>query len=164
MNNVTLSGRVCNVPKIRVLKINGKNISICNFTIAIMEGLPENGMYSSSNTDFIECVCFNSEALAINANFIKGSKITCIGKIKNHFFEDSNRTKHFTNILVLSQVEFGDTASAFDKNVDKKKAVDLSISSNITDVLALYESVCDNGYLCIDEDEYYRIAMENFCS
>lgn len=163
MNVVTISGRICNVPKLRVLKIKEQTITICNFTLASMDGIAEADDHNVFNTDFIECVCFNSEALALNANFIKGSKINCIGKIKNHFHEDSNRTKHSSHVLILSQVEFGDSLSAFSKNSDKKKSLDYSITSNFSDILSLYNTVCDNGYLCIDEDEYYRIAMEYCC-
>ncbi len=163
MNNVMISGRICCVPKIRVLNINGKSINICNFTIATVDDVGENDSHDSTNTDFIECICFDKNAITLNANFINGSKIACIGKLKNHYFEDSNRTKHFTQILVLSQVEFGDTMSAFDRNTDKKKSVDLSIASNLKDILSLYDTVCENGYLCVDEDEYYRIAISNYC-
>lgn len=162
MNNVTISGRICNVPKIRILKLHQSTVTICNFTVASMDGIADDGDHTLSNTDFFECICFNKEALMVNANFIKGSKISCAGKIKNFHFEDGNQTKHFTQILVLTQVEFGDSATAFDKNVDKKKSLDLSINSNLSEILELYDSVVDNGYLCIDEDEYYRIAMGNF--
>ena len=163
MNVVMISGRICCVPKIRILDINGKAVNICNFTIATVNGIGEDDVHDNTNTDFIECICFNREALAVNANMIKGSKITCTGQIRNYFFEDSNRTKHYTNMLVLSQVEYGDTSSAFDRNTDKKKSVDLSIASNLQDVLSLYDKVRDSGYLCIDEDDYYRIAMAGYC-
>ena len=82
--------------------------------------------------------------------------------IKNHFHEDCNGTKHFTQILVLSQVEYADSTSAFDKNADKRKAMDLSIHSNLDDVLAVYKMIVSHGYLCLDEDEYYRIAMSRY--
>lgn len=162
MNNVTLTGRIFNVPRIRVLRIDGKAVNICNFTIAVADGISEQGSFSEHNTDFFECVCFGDAALAVNANFIKGSKISCYGKVKNHFFEDANRTKHFTQVFVVYQVEFGDTSSAFDKNTEKKKSIDLSVISELKDVTDLFGRICDNGYLCIDEDEYYRIAMDNF--
>lgn len=162
MNNLTLTGRVCNVPKIRVLNVGGKTINICNFTIAVADGLAPGDKYSQKNLDFFECVCFNESALALNANFIKGAKISCAGKLKNHFFEDANRTKHFTQVIVVLQVEYGDTASVFDKNVDGRKAVDMSIVNDFNEVMALYDLVCDHGYLVIDEDDYYKIAMDNY--
>ena len=163
MNNVMISGRISNVPKLRVLNIDGQSISICNFTIATVDDVGEDGVHDVTNTDFIECICFDREASVLNANFIKGSKITCIGKLKNYFFEDSNRTKHFTQMLILSQVEYGDTFAVFDRNTDKKKSVDMSIACNLKEILSLYNTVRDNGYLCVDEDEYYRIAMANYC-
>lgn len=162
MNNVTLTGRVFNVPKIRVLRINGKAVNICNFTVAVADGIPEDGGNAEHNTDFFECVCFDDTALAINANFVKGAKIACYGKVKNHYFEDANRTKHFTNVFVLYQVEYGDSASVFEKNVEKKKCLDMSVQSDLKDVTDLFDQVCDKGYLLIDEDEYYRIAMDNY--
>ncbi|MGO4970510.1 single-stranded DNA-binding protein [[Clostridium] aminophilum] len=161
MNSVTVSGRICCVPKIRLLQMGGKTVNVCNFTIASVDGMAEDELHNSQNTDFFECICLNREAITINSKFMKGSKILAQGKLKNHFFEDGNKTKHFTNVLLLTHVEFGDTASACDR--DQNTSLDLSIESNVNDIKALYETVCDNGYLCVDEDEYYRIAMDNFC-
>lgn len=160
MNNLSVTGRVCNVPKIRILQIEDKTINICNFTIAVSDGISEEGYQDKKNMDFFECICFNDAALAFNANFIKGSKISCTGKVKNHYFEDANRTKHFTQILVLSQIEFGDTLSVLSRG-SKRKAVDMSITSDYNNIKALYDLICDNGYLCIDEDDYYKIATDN---
>lgn len=37
MNSVVLSGRICTVPKIKLLQIEGKSVSMCVFTIAVAE-------------------------------------------------------------------------------------------------------------------------------
>lgn len=162
MNQIMISGRVFNIPKLRIIQIDGRRLTVCNFTVAVTNGIEENDDYKASNIDFFECICFDEAAMQINANFMKGSKITCSGSVKNHFFEDANKTRHFTNVLLLSYVEFGDTASAFYISTNKKKQTDKAIILSYDKIAALFDLMCEKGYLCIDEDEYYRLAMNNF--
>lgn len=165
MNNMILGGRVCSIPKIKVLQLEDQSISICTFTLAVVDGVFElngnEGVYSDGKVDFFQCIAFGNSAQMINANFIKGSKIICKGKMKNHFFEDTNRTKHFTQALVVDQAEFGDTEAVFSKYSGRKKPMELSIVSDLKEICKLYESICSKGFLCIDEDEYYKIAISN---
>lgn len=37
MNSVIVSGRICTIPKIKLLQIEGKSVSMCVFTIAVAE-------------------------------------------------------------------------------------------------------------------------------
>lgn len=164
MNNVVISGRVCTIPKIRVLQLGTASVSICTFTIAVVDAKfnsqNENEAYTEESVDYFECITFNEAASMVNRNFVKGSKIICSGKLKNHYFEDANRTKHFTQVFVVNKVEFGDTEAVFKKYSDKKSA-ELSIVSDLMEIDILYKKVCSYGYLCIDEDDYYKIAMSN---
>lgn len=163
MNNVVMGGRVCTIPKIRVLQLGTTSVSICTFTIAVVDAkfsFQKENEYQGENVDYFECITFNEAASIVNRNFVKGSKIICSGKLKNHHFEDANQTKHFTQVFVVSNVEFGDTEAVFKKYSDKK-SVELSIVSDLREIDILYKKVCDYGYLCIDEDDYYKIAMSN---
>ena len=102
MNSVVLSGRVCTIPKIKLLQVADKPVSMCVFTIAVADGVfaaDNQALLDESNIDYFECVAFDEAAIMINANFVKGSKIICRGRMKNHVFDDVNGTKHFTNVL-----------------------------------------------------------------
>lgn len=165
MNNVVFNGRLCTIPKIRIFQIDGNSVSMCVFTIAVADGIfdakESEGIYSDGNVDFFECVAFNDAAQMINSNFVKGSKIICRGKLKNHYFEDTNRTRHFTQVFVAEQVEFGDTEAVFSKYAGKKKPMELSVLSDMREIHEVYKKICDRGFVCVDEDDYYRIAMAN---
>ena len=163
MNNMILSGRICTIPKIKLLQLEGKSVSMCVFTISVAEMLGENvdSASESPGHDFFECVAFENSARLINSNFVKGSKIICRGKMRNHIFADANQTKHFTQVFVIEQVEYGDTESVFDKNSTKGKPLELIIAADMKEVMKLYNKVCENGFLCIDEEDYYRVAMSN---
>ena len=162
MNSTILSGRVCTIPKIKLLQIEEKSVSMCIFTVAVTDGVydtEKQNLIEQQNIDYFECVAFNEAAKLINANFVKGSKIICRGKMKNHFFTDANQTKHFTHVFAIEQAEFGDTPSAFDKNGGKKKSIELSVAADLKVIFETYNKVCENGFLCIDEEDYYKIAM-----
>lgn len=162
MNSVVLSGRVCTIPKIKLLQVADKPVSMCVFTIAVADGVfaaDNQALLDESNIDYFECVAFDEAAIMINANFVKGSKIICRGRMKNHVFDDVNGTKHFTNVFLAEQVEFGDTTAAFEKGGGKKKSIELSVVSDLKMIFNTYKKVCENGFLCIDEEDYYKIAM-----
>ena len=144
MNMTVLSGRVCTIPKIKLLQIEEQQVSICLFTVAIVDGVFATQDYKmeETNIDYFECVAFGEAAIMINANFVKGSKIICKGRMKNHIFNDVNGTKHFTNVFVV-----------------RKKSIELSVVSDLQMLFNTYKKVCENGFLCIDEEEYYKIAM-----
>ena len=159
MNMTVLSGRVCTIPKKKLLQIEEQQVSICLFTVAFVDGVFATQDYKmeETNIDYFECVAFGEAAIMINANFVKGSKIICKGRMKNHIFNDVNGTKHFTNVFVVEQAEFGDTDAAFEKG--RKKSIELSVVSDLQMLFNTYKKVCENGFLCIDEEEYYKIAM-----
>ncbi|MDD3414213.1 MAG: single-stranded DNA-binding protein [Lachnospiraceae bacterium] len=165
MNNVVMGGRICTIPKIRVLQLGDKPVSVCTFTIAISDAKFETeitkDMYTEGSIDYVECISFDDAASKINQYFAKGFKIICSGKIKNHYFEDANCTKHFTQVLMVNHAEFGDTEAVFNKYSDKKKAPELSIVSDLKEIDLLFQKVCSHGYLCIDEDDYFKLAMNN---
>jgi len=162
MNQFFITGRVYKVPVTNILSItgnDGKKINMCNFIIAINDG-NNNDVDDNNKRDFIQCVCLNELALSFSKNFCEGAKISCSGKLKNYSFADSNRTKHFTHYLLVTQFEFGDSQNSLS---DKGSSDFLFLSDSKND-LKLLAAANDNGYLCIDESDYYRLAMDSFFS
>lgn len=78
MNSVILSGRICTVPKIKLLQIEGKSVSMCVFTIAVAEMCCEfdNADPVKNRYDYFECVAFENAARLINSNFDTYNSLT----------------------------------------------------------------------------------------
>lgn len=164
MNSLIICGRICAVPKFVIINVGSETVAVCKYVVAVSgPGLDYNvdivkDVYDESKVDIFECLAVKRTAQMINDNFVKGSKILLKGRLKNYRFEDSNSTKHFTNIILTEQAEFGDTESAFHKIVQKNKSADLAIVSDLREVESIYERLCAEGLLCIDENDYYYLA------
>ena len=164
MNISVLAGRLCTVPQLSIISLEGKTVCACKFVIAVCDGIfdYEDDVKKRSideKADFFQCVAFVKAASMINGNFMKGSKIICTGDFRNHKFEDANGTKHFTNIFLVHQAEFGDTEAVIKKFMGKKKSPEMTIISDLRELENAYESACNEGFLCLDENDYYKIAM-----
>lgn len=164
MNISMLAGRLCTVPQLSLIPLEEKTVCACKFVIAVCDGIfdYEDETQTQSmdeKVDFFQCVTFDNAASMINGNFMKGSKIICAGKFCNHKFEDVNGTKHFTNIFLVHQAEFGDTEAVIKKFTGKKKSSEMTIISDLRELETAYEKVCNEGFLCLDENDYYKIAM-----
>jgi single-stranded DNA-binding protein len=164
MNNAVLGGRICTVPKIRLIRLSDKSINVCSFVLAVVDGVYDAGdgkALENKNLDFFECISFADVATMINNNFVKGCKILLSGKFKNFCFADCNKTRHFTQVYVIDHVEFGDTESAFKKDRGNNRTVECMIEANLKDVFNAYSDVVASGFLCVDEEDYYRLAFNS---
>lgn len=164
MNLTITSGRICTVPELTIMSIGDTTVCACKFVLAVCDGLTnyeEGRHYDVGDVDFFECIAFGEAAKVINGNFVKGSKIVCRGKMKNHRFEDANKTKHVTNVLLVEYAEFGDTESVMEKPYGKKKALEMSVIADLNELNRIFEMVCANDFLCINETDYYNIAISN---
>jgi single-stranded DNA-binding protein len=112
------------------------------------------------NVDFFECISFGAVASMINGSFVKGCKVILTGKFKNYCFYDCNKTRHFTQVFVISRIENGDTASSFEKNVGSK-SMEKTIEADLKDIYDSFDEVVKSGFVCVDEDDYYRLAFNS---
>lgn len=154
MNVVILNGRLFTLPKISFLQItDSRSIMACKFVISVKEQKMQFGPVGEENTDvernidFFECIAFGEAASLLNRHFCKGEKVIIRGQVKNFTFHDANRTPHFTNIIVVEQVEHGDSGS-----------IDISIAADMKETDTIFKEICRAGFLCVDEDDYYKIA------
>lgn len=164
MNTSIYVGRVCTIPKVAVIQLDGKSVLVCKFVIAVPDGIfdySDKSNFKEGEVDFFECVAFGCIGKMISENYAKWSKIVIKGKMKNHRFSDVNNTKHFTNFLLVESAEYGDTEAVLGKTSGKRKPIERAIVSELKELGKLYTQICENGYLCIDEDNYYNIAMMN---
>lgn len=157
MNYGMFSGNLCTVPSVSIIPIGEKKkIFICKFIICTNEIVDDKRKY-----DFFECVAFEGTAKAVCDGFFKGAKINVFGKIKNFTFKDINNTAHFTNIVLAEHIEFGDSHLPIESAKNQTGVVSFPIIAELEEMDRLYGEACENGFLCIDENDYYYIALNN---
>lgn len=164
MNKVIECGRMIADPEITFVPIGNQTIFVSRFCIMVKEdSFSCDDQPEEELTDYFECIAFDDAAKKIVDCFPRGAKIILSGILKNHLFEDSNGTKHYTNIIVISDAEFGDTPSARMRVVGGKKAndPDKNICVDLRKAEEKFRILCDNGFLAIKEDDYFDIAIRN---
>lgn len=156
MNIVILDGRLFTIPKMSFLQVtDSRSIMVCKFVLSVKEQKmqyepsdeEDRDSCTKGDIDFFECIAFEETAKLLKCHFCKGEKVIIRGQVKNFIFEDANRTPHFTNIIVVEQVECGDSGS-----------IDISIAADLKKTEANFKEICKAGFLCVDEDDYYKIA------
>lgn len=151
MNYGMFTGVLCTIPSVAIIPIGERDeIFICKFVICTNEYVE-----GKIHCDFFECVAFEDTAKAVHDGFRKGVRINAFGKVKNFTFKDANNTPHFTNIVLAEHVELGDNIT------DPPEAGNISVIAELKEMDRMYKEVCDNGFLCIDENDYYYIALNN---
>lgn len=97
MNNVTLMGRICNVPE---LKHTQSGNAVTNFNLAV------NRRFNKEETDFITIVAWRKTAEFICNYFGKGSMIALQGSIQTRQYEDRQGNKRTAFEVVAEQAYF----------------------------------------------------------
>ena len=101
MNKVSLVGRVCKDPEI---KMTTNQTPYCNFTIAVDRKFKDaNGQRQA---DFISCVAWRQTASFIQKYFRKGSRIGICGSIQTRTYEDQNGQKRYITEVLVEEAEF----------------------------------------------------------
>lgn len=95
MNNAVISGRLTATPE---LKKTSTGKSVMNFCVAVRR--------TKENTDFIECVAWETSAAFVKQHFKKGDWIEVTGSIQTRTYEQNGAKRKAVEILVNS-VGFG---------------------------------------------------------
>ena len=163
MNLTILTGRLCTEPKMSIVQLWERDIVVCKFVIGITPGTYEQDAEENiqNQFDYLQCITFGEAASRIKTEFYKGCKVNVMGKVKNYEFEDINKTAHYTNIVLVDQIECGDTISAINPITGRKTSSDISTISNFKEMEVGFQMMCEKGFLCIDENDYYKIATMN---
>lgn len=155
MNSSFVLGTICTIPKTQMISVGDDPTTICTFVVAV-ESTTENEDY-----EFFECCAFGHTAISVTNKFAKNSKVLIRGKFKNFKFEDQLNNKHFTNILCIESVEYGDSMSEID-GIKKKKSDAAFINTKYHQIDEMYIKAQNNGFNLIDEGDYYRLALSLF--
>lgn len=101
LNKVILMGRLTKDPELRY---TGSGKAVCSFAVAVNNGCGEN-----RQTDFINCVAWQSRAEFLSKYFSKGSMVIVVGRLTTRSWQDnSGKTNHVTEVTA-EEVSFGET-------------------------------------------------------
>lgn len=98
MNLTVLTGRITKEIELKKTP-NGK--SVVSFTIAVTR--------DKENTDFINCVAWNTTADLLHTYCGKGSMVGIQGKIQTRNYDDANGKKIYITEVLADRIEFLDT-------------------------------------------------------
>lgn len=139
LNSCVFMGRLTADPELRKASINGDDVSVTSFSIAVQR--PYNKNAENQTADFINCVAWRGLADIVCNHFSKGNRIVVTGRMQTRTVknEESNTSRTFTELL-CNTVDF----------VDLKK--DSATNSNNTNSYNSY-SEPSNSVDDAEEDE-----------
>lgn len=108
INKVILMGRITRDPEIRH---TGTGRAVCNFTVAI-----DNGYGQNRQTDFINCVAWNTQAEFMEKYFTKGMMIIVAGRISTRSWEGQDGKRNYATEVIANEISFGETKRARNEN------------------------------------------------
>ncbi len=160
MNCFFGSGRIITEPTSAFLQ---NNIFIVKFCLSCSADylFLRNQDIEESHYNFFQCVAFDDVAKQIVEYYDRGVKVSIQAVLENFPFKDSNGTPHFTNILLVNQIEYNDNAAQSFKLAPRKRNMEKVMVSELAKIDALYKEVCEKGFLCINESDYYNMAISN---
>jgi len=93
MNYVALKGNVTRDPEIKVLNINGKSVTVCNFTLAVSRKFKKANGDTEQDTTFVSCEVWDTGAEILGKYVVKGDPLLIEGTLKTESWEDKEGKK-----------------------------------------------------------------------
>lgn len=104
MNLVVLVGRLTADPEIR--RNNDK--AVAKFSLAVNRRFKREG---EAEADFFNVVAFGKTAEFMEKYFRKGMKAVVTGELRNNHYKDNNGVKHYSEQVIVSNIEFAESKS-----------------------------------------------------
>ncbi len=108
INKAIIMGRLTRDPEVRT---TGSGKSVCNFSVAVDSGYGDN-----RQTEFINCVAWQSQADFVGRYFTKGMMIIVIGRISTRSWEGQDGRKNYSTEIIASEVSFGESKKSREAN------------------------------------------------
>ena len=153
LNYMVICDRICTVPVVKIIPTAGEKIYICKYVVCVPDGMAPNEL---EKANFYECVAFGNCAEKVVDGCSKGTKVVAVGKMVNHFFKDGNGTPHFTNIFVTTHLEVADPCTARSSSSLERASAAISEFKEVDEA---FQKICSQGFLCVDENDYYNLAV-----
>lgn len=114
MNVVILSGNLGQDPEIRIAQSGN---TVASFSLAVRRKVQKDG---EDISDWFNCTAFGKKAEFCEKYLHKGSRVMVVGEIQNNNYEDKNGTKHYSNQVIISNIEFGESKKASEQNTESE--------------------------------------------
>lgn len=141
MQSTMMLGRIAMEPAFKIVKKEDKEIHICRSLIAVHR---YDYVKKKSVADFFQTVCFGNKAEYMAKAFSSGDKISLTGEFRNYNYKDVNGTKHYTNYILIRNLE-----RVFGNEKGKEDSVGLYNQDDM-DISFMVE----NDFLLISEDMF----------
>ena len=124
MNLVVFVGRFTSDPEIRR---NGDK-TIGKFSLAVSRKFKREG---EADADFFNCVVFGKTAEFLEKYFHKGMKAVVTGELRNNHYTDTNGTKHYSEQVVVNNIEFAESKSTSTPPADNSGFIPMDIGEEL---------------------------------
>ena len=118
MNKVMLIGRLTAKPELRY---TNSNIPYTRFTVAVNRIVSKDG---NRETDFIPVIVWRKQAENVCNYLDKGAQVAVEGKIQTGSYDDKDGNKRYTTDIVADNVQFLESKSARNNNIDTSSPYD----------------------------------------
>jgi single-strand DNA-binding protein len=104
LNKIVIMGRLTNAPELKVTT-SGKNV--VSFSVAVDRDFK--GQNGEKETDFINCVAWQSTAEFISKYFNKGSMAVISGRLQTRKYETQDGKKGTATEVIVENIYFGES-------------------------------------------------------
>ena len=162
MNVFCGSGKLVTEPSFKILH---NDVYVSSFCLACtsdyLYGKEKSKKKEDVQYNFFQCLAFGDIAKQIVNSFSIEMKVSIQANVENYNWKDSNGTPHFTQILLVHQMEC-DNVNNSQKAGAKKVGDNLTLVTDSFSVSKQFDEACDAGFLLLDESDYYNLAISNF--
>jgi len=100
MNKVILRGNLARDPEVKVLDLNGRSVTVANFTIAVSRFFKKANGERDKDTTFIACEAWDTGAETLGKYCVKGDPLLIEGSIKTENWEKDGQKMSRTKVRV----------------------------------------------------------------
>lgn len=134
MNQITLTGRLTEAPKI-TYSAGTEPVAHAVFNFAVPDMSMKRDEAGNYPTDFFRCTCWNKLAEVVEKHCDKGTKLLIVGRLKNNNYEKDGQ-KVYSNEIIVDSLEF--------LEVKKSKAQEKSAAESAADTEPVPEMKAQN--------------------
>ena len=142
MNHVQLIGRLTKDPELRY---TSQGVGVATFTLAVQRNYSDNN--GERQTDFIQCISWRKLAETIANHLVKGSLISCEGRIQTRNYENQQGQRVYVTEIVVNEVQFLESKEQMQHRKSTKQQSFLD-NQNLEETMPTYMS--DESYSADD--------------
>jgi single-strand DNA-binding protein len=128
MNKVIMMGRLTRDPEVRY---STEGNAVSKFSLAVDRRYKREGQ---PDADFFNCVAFGKTAEFTEKYLKKGTKVVLEGELQNNNYTNKEGQKVYGMQIVVNSLEFAESKSSSNSDLDSTQQVDSNDFMNVPDV------------------------------